>query len=134
MKTIIASMDQKDAIMRDLASKNDGILKDIQVQSLNTLLKEEKDDSIVLSMQLSSSLKEKKEQFPIYQAMFSYPAFITEILSFTKECILYGIHSNELPETNANEKELKTNHSDCFEFGSSGKEKHSKERRSITKS
>ncbi len=107
MKTIIASMDQKDAIMRDLASKNDGILKDIQVQSLNTLLKEEKEDSIVLSLQLSSLLKEKKEQFPIYQAMFSYPAFITEILSFTKECILYGIDSNELPETNANEKELK---------------------------
>ena len=107
MKTIIASMDQKDAIMRDLASKNNGILKDIQVQSLNTLLKEEKDDAIVLSMQLSSLLHDHQEQFPIYQAMFSYPAFIQEILSFTKECILYQIDANDLPETNANEKELK---------------------------
>ena len=107
MKTIIASMDQKDAIMRDLASKNNGILKDIQIQSLNTLLKEEKDDAIVLSMQLSSLLHDHQEQFPIYQAMFSYPAFIQEILSFTKECILYQIDANDLPETNANEKELK---------------------------
>ncbi len=107
MKTIIASIDQKDAIMREFASENNGIVTDIQIQSLNTLLKEEKDDSIVLSMQLSSLLNDRKEMFPIYQAMFSYPAFIDEILSFTKECILYQIDSNDLPETNANEKELK---------------------------
>ncbi len=96
MKTIIASMDQKDAIMREFASENNGIVTDIQIQSLNTLLKEEKDDSIVLSMQLSSLLNDRKEMFPIYQAMFSYPAFIDEILSFTKR--------------------VKTNHRNCVNF------------------
>ena len=39
--------------------------------------------------------------------MFLFPVFIQEILSFTKECILYSISVDDLPETNANEKELK---------------------------
>lgn len=39
--------------------------------------------------------------------MFLFPVFIQEILSFAKECILYSISVDDLPETNANEKELK---------------------------
>ncbi len=107
MKTIIASIDQKDAILREIASQNNGIVKNVQVLTLNTLLKEEKDDVTVLSMQLSSLLNKQAEHFPIYQAMFSFPAFIQEILSFAKDCILYQITSSDLPETNANEEELK---------------------------
>lgn len=107
MKTIIASIDQKDAILREIASKNNGIVNNVQVLSLNTLLKEEKDDLVVLSMELSSLLQKEKEHFPIYQAMFSFPAFIQEIISFAQECVLYGIANEDLPETNANEEELK---------------------------
>lgn len=107
MKTLIASLDQKESILRNLASKNNGILEGVQVLTLNTALKEEKDDSILLSLQLRNLLLQQINQFEIYGKMFSFPAFINEILSFTKECILYRIDPSDLPETNRNEAELK---------------------------
>lgn len=107
MKKIIASTDQKDPILRKLSKQNHGIVTDTQIISLSTFLKEEKDDDLVLSIQLSNKLLQAKEHFPIYKAMFLFPVFIQEILSFTKECILYSISVDDLPETNANEKELK---------------------------
>lgn len=107
MKKIIASSDQKDPILRKLSRKNHGIVTDTQIIPLSTFLKEEKDDDLVLSIQLSNRLLQAQEHFPIYQAMFLFPVFIQEILSFAKECILYSISVDDLPETNANEKELK---------------------------
>lgn len=107
MKTIIATNEMKDAILRKMAQKNNGILKDVQVLPLNALLQEEQDDTITLLLQLSSLLKQNSDAFPIYAPMFSYPTFIQEILSFIKECILYEIDLDTLPETNAQEIELK---------------------------
>lgn len=106
MKTIITSNEQKDVILRNYAKENDGILKDIQVLPLEVALKEEKDNTLVLSLQLSSLLKQEKENFPIYQDMFSFPAFLNEIISFSKECILYDISYTQLPSHNPNEEEL----------------------------
>ena len=91
MKKIIASSDQKDPILRKLSRKNHGIVTDTQIIPLSTFLKEEKDDDLVLSIQLSNRLLQAQEHFPIYQAMFLFPVFIQEILSFAKECILYSI-------------------------------------------
>ena len=91
MKKIIASSDQKDPILRKLSSQNHGIVTDTQIIPLSTFLKEEKDDDLVLSIQLSNKLLQAQEHFPIYQAMFLFPVFILEILSFAKECILYSI-------------------------------------------
>ena len=96
MKKIIASSDQKDPILRKLSSQNHGIVTDTQIISLSTFLKEEKDDDLVLSIQLSNKLLQAKEHFPIYKAMFLFPVFIQEILSFTKECILYSISVDDL--------------------------------------
>lgn len=107
MKTIITSNEQRDVILRNYAKENHGILKDIQVLPLQVALKEESDDTLVLSLQLSSLLKQEKENFPIYQDMFSFPAFLNEIISFSKECILYDIQYTDLPSNNPNEEELK---------------------------
>lgn len=106
MKTIIAENTLKDSIYRNLANEA-GIVNDVQVISLSTALKEDTDDMTVLSMLLSNALLNKEEEFPIYAKMFNYPAFIHEILQFTKECILYDIQTSDLPETNPNEEELK---------------------------
>lgn len=96
-----------DSILRKLSKENGGIVKDVQVLPFNVALKEEIDDDIILSLQLSSLLKSQQDNFPIYKAMFVYPAFIQEIISFSKECILYDITSNDLPSSNPNEEELK---------------------------
>ena len=56
MKKIIASSDQKDPILRKLSSQNHGIVTDTQIIPLSTFLKEEKDDDLVLSIQLSNKL------------------------------------------------------------------------------
>ena len=106
MKTIIAENTQKDSIYQKLTNEN-GIVNDVQILSLSSSLKEEVDDSIVFSMLLSNALLARKEEFPIYAKMFNYPAFIQEILQFSKECIYYNIQVDDLPETNQNEEELK---------------------------
>lgn len=48
-----------------------------------------------------------KNKFPIYGEMFEYMEFSDNIISFTKECLLYKIDLNNLPENNDNEIELK---------------------------
>lgn len=107
MKTIITSNDQRDTILRKLAKDNNGIVKDTQVLPFNVALKEESDDDVLLSLRLASKLKEKEKDFPIYRDMFKYPSFINEIISFSKECILYNITVDDLPTGNPNEEELK---------------------------
>lgn len=107
MKTIIATNEMKDTILRKMAQENNGIIKDVQVLPLTALLQEEKDDTIVLLLQLSSLLQQNKSAFPIYAPMFLYPSFIQEILSFIREFILYEVDLKTLPETNAQETELK---------------------------
>ena len=106
MKTIIAPDDRKNSILEDLAQKNHGIVQDVRVESLSTALKEERDDDELLLLKLSSLLNKQKDSFPVYGEMFSYPSFLQEILSFTKECILWDIKKEDLPSGNSGEEEL----------------------------
>lgn len=106
MKTIIAEAYQKQKIMHDLASQSNGIVTGVQVLSLRSLMQEDRDDPTGILLQLQNALQGKKESFPIYAQMFRYPAFLQEILSFAKECLLWGISAKDLPADNDNEKEL----------------------------
>lgn len=106
MKIILADEQSKDRLMRELSKQHHGMLKDVNILSLSSALKEKQDDALYTALSLSQALQTHKEQFPIYQDMFAYPAFINEILTFTKQCILYGIQDTDLPEDNDSEKEL----------------------------
>ncbi len=106
MKIILADEQSKDRLMRELSEQHNGILKDVSILSLSSALKEKQDDALYISLSLSRQLQAHKNQFPVYQDMFAYPAFINEILTFTKQCILYGIKDTDLPEDNDSEKEL----------------------------
>lgn len=51
-------------------------------------------------------LQSHREEFPVYQNMFGYPAFCKEILQFAKECALYHIPADTLPASTPSQKEL----------------------------
>ena len=109
MKTILCGSGQKDRIYHDLAgSQNISAIADVQLLTLSALLKaDEADDLLAMPLRLSHLLLQSAERFPIYRDMFVYPAFIQEILSFARECALYQIDCDTLPETTAGEAELK---------------------------
>ena len=106
MKTIIAPNDRKDTILESLSREHHGVVQNIRVESLSAALKEESNDDEVLLLTLSSLLRKQKDMFPVYGDMFAYPAFLQEILSFAKECVLWNIREEDLPKDNPNEEEL----------------------------
>jgi ATP-dependent helicase/DNAse subunit B len=107
MKTIIADNSQKDQILHDAALKNNGIAADLQVLSLSAVMKEERDDRISVLLSLKKILSKHPEDYPIYGAMFAYPAFLEDILVFAKECMLWGIQEEDLPADTDAERELR---------------------------
>ena len=109
MKTILCESGQKGRIYHDLAgSQNTSAIADVQLLSLSALLKaDETEDLLAIPLRLSHLLLQSAEKFPIYRDMFVYPAFIGEILSFARECVLYQIDCDTLQETTAGEAELK---------------------------
>ncbi len=107
MKTIIAENYQKQKILHDLAKDNKGCLEGIEVESLAALLKEDRLDTNSVLLTMSKLLHQNKNDFPVYAGMFSYPAFLKEILDFALECRKYHISADQLPQDNANEEELK---------------------------
>lgn len=106
MKTIIAESYQKNKIYHDLAVRNGGVVTDIQIVSLSTAMQEDRDDPVETLLLLKHTLHEKQDSFPVYCDMFQYPAFLQEVLSFARECLLWGITKDDLPSDNENEKEL----------------------------
>ena len=106
MKTIIAEPYQKNKIFHALASQNAGIVTDVQILSLSTAMQEDRDDPTAVLLQLKDTLSKQQDAFPIYRDMFKYPAFLKEVLSFGRECLLWGIQEADLPADNDNEKEL----------------------------
>jgi ATP-dependent helicase/DNAse subunit B len=106
MKTIIADNSQKDQILHDAALKNNGIVSGLQVLSLSAVMKEERDDRISVLLSLKKMLSKHPEDYPIYGAMFAYPAFLEDILVFAKECLLWGIQEEDLPADTDAEREL----------------------------
>ena len=69
-------------------------------------MQEDRDDPTAVLLQLKDTLSKQQDAFPIYRDMFKYPAFLKEVLSFGRECLLWGIQEADLPADNDNEKEL----------------------------
>jgi ATP-dependent helicase/DNAse subunit B len=78
----------------------------LQVLSLSAVMKEERDDRISVLLSLKKMLSKHPEDYPIYGAMFAYPAFLEDILVFAKECLLWGIQEEDLPADTDAEREL----------------------------
>ena len=107
MKTILCSNYQKEYIYEDLAKHNHGVVANVLVVPLSVALGEKHTDKYAALLKISHTLKKRSDEFPIYQKMFDYPAFIQEIFQFVLECIQRNIQIDDLPETNEQEKELK---------------------------
>lgn len=107
MKTILCANYQKEYIYEDLAKHNHGVVKNVLAVPLSVALGEKHTDKHVALLKISYTLKKRSDEFPIYQKMFDYPAFIQEIFQFVLECIQRDIQVDALPETNEQEKELK---------------------------
>ena len=109
MKTIICENYQKEDVYHRLqtASGAPGITG-IRLISPGALLRcEEHEDTERTMLQCAHLLQENESRFPVYRAMFRYPDFILEILSFARECILWGITPDDLPQRTAAESELR---------------------------
>ena len=108
MKTIICSEEQKNMIRHRLLKESGSpVITGIRLLSLSNILRqEEPSDEKADTLRLSKILKQKDDAFPIYRAMFRFPAFIQEILSFARECALYDIRPEQLPADTASEREL----------------------------
>ena len=108
MKTIICSEEQKNLIWHRLLKESGApVITDVQLLSPSNILRQEEPaDEKADALRLSKQLKRKADAFPIFRAMFRFPAFIQEILSFAKECALYGISPDTLPADTASEREL----------------------------
>lgn len=106
MKTILCDEYQKEAIFRKYAEN--GIAVGILPVSLHTLLSSGKTynpDWMILDC--ARRLRKQEKELPVYRAMFSYPGFLKEILSFARELCLYQIREEDLPKRTPAEKELK---------------------------
>ena len=106
MTMILCDEYQKNTIWQKHSSN--GICAGLLPISLHALLKE---DALVskdaMLLECAHLLQDHARQFPIYRAMFIYPAFLQEIIRFAKELCLYQIDVSALPEDNGSEKELK---------------------------
>lgn len=109
MKTILSSEYLKETIYHHLIDENNGLgSSGTTLISLNNLLQGDHVaiNEEALMLQVQHKLLAKKECFPLYQAMFVYPYFINEVITFAKELILWNIDPNSLPKDTDSEKEL----------------------------
>jgi len=108
MKTIICSEYQKSSLYHHLFHESGaGGLTDLKLCSVSNLLSiDEEYEKDGIALKLSHLLKNSSSSFPIYRNMFSYSAFIRDVLDFSRQCALYGISAGDLPQNSASEKEL----------------------------
>ena len=108
MKTIICNEEQKNLILHTLLKEaGTPVITGVQLLSAGNLLRsKEPSEEGAFALQLCRMLEENSDCYPIYRAMFRFPAFIQEILSFAKECALYSIAPESLPDSTASEREL----------------------------
>ena len=92
--------------MARAAVEHGGAVCGIGMISLGDLLLEEHDSDEMMLLKLRRLLENDKSLFPIYGDMFSYSAFFQEVLSFARECVLYGITAGDLPVHDSREQEL----------------------------
>lgn len=105
-KTYITDQYRGNLFLARSAQQHGGVVYGIKMTSLQNLLLEEHDADEVMLLKLRRLLAADKSSFPIYGEMFSYSAFFAEVLSFARECILYGISTENLPAQDARENEL----------------------------
>lgn len=105
MKNILCSEYQKEFIYHDLLSQSNGELG-TRLFTLNNLLAKNNENKEKTAFTVRRKLLREKDQYPCYSAMFNYPAFIDEILSFAREMILWEIPVSSLPHATNREIEL----------------------------
>lgn len=108
MKTILCPDHLKSAVYRKLARENNGIVFDVEVKSLHSLLTAgAADRPAALLLSANHLLTEHASSFPIYRDMFVYPEFLRELLEFAGSCVLFDITAEDLPSDTEDEAELK---------------------------
>ncbi|MBR2810502.1 MAG: PD-(D/E)XK nuclease family protein [Solobacterium sp.] len=107
MKTIITAKYLKEPLLHELAQGRTSGLTDIDVRTLSSFDAVIRPNRNLLLLQLAHRLQAEQEKYEIYGQMFAFPAFISEILSFAGECILYGITPDSLPAANVQQKDLR---------------------------
>ena len=105
MKNILCSEYQKEFIYHDLLSQSNGELG-TRLFTLSNLLETKNENKEKTAFIVRRKLLREKDQYPCYSAMFNYPAFIDEILSFAREMILWEIPVSSLPHATNREIEL----------------------------
>lgn len=105
-KTVITDAYRGEQFLARAAAAT-GAVSGIRIITLSSFLGEESDPEEALLLSISRTFRSRKKLYPVYGGMFSYPAFFSEILSFARECILYGIRAEDLPEADSREAELK---------------------------
>ena len=104
MKTILAQSYYADILQMKAALQSKTIPYNFTTYS--SYFKDSACEDLPLLLNVSQNLCALKDSFPIYGKMFIYPAFCNEILQMAKQCVLYGIPSEELPCSTVSEKEL----------------------------
>jgi len=108
MKTIICSSYIQPALYHQLANGSGGV-SDVRLIPLGALFPHvEEGNANALLLKARRLLLDHQSQFPIYRDMFSYPAFVEELLTFARSICLYQIDPAELPGDSASEAELRT--------------------------
>ena len=104
MKTILAQSYYADILQMKAALQSKTI--PYNFTTFSSYFKDSACEDLPLLLNVSQNLCVLKDSFPVYGKMFIYPAFCNEILQMAKQCVLYGIPSEELPCSTVSEKEL----------------------------
>ncbi|MFV0380081.1 MAG: PD-(D/E)XK nuclease family protein [Anaerorhabdus sp.] len=110
MTTNFISKSQRLPLQKKLLEENNGFLFNIKISPFSPWLKSQiinKDNPIKISLEFYQLLQKNKEQFPTYNSLFNSINFCQQIITFTKECILYNQDLNLLKDSTNQEKELK---------------------------
>ncbi len=97
MKTIICSSYIQPALYHQLANGSGGV-SDVRLIPLGALFPHvEEGDANALLLKARRLLLDHQSQFPIYRDMFSYPAFVEELLTFARSICLYQMTRQAKP-------------------------------------
>ena len=107
-RTIICGEYQKERIYHTLsADSRSASLTGTELLSPGALLHSDaEEDKYASMMMFAQRLKDIAGSLTVYRDMLKYPAFISEILSFARECALFGITEEMFPRDTQSEQEL----------------------------
>lgn len=81
-------------------------------------MNEDRDDPTAVLLQLKETLSQSSKIISIYRDMLKYPAFLKEVLSFGRECLLWGIQGKQICQQTMTWKELQKILGSCVLFES----------------